>query len=302
MTTTLIRILKFGFQNFARNGLLSATTVAILVLALLVFNGLLAFGVVANSAVGSLQDKIDISVYFKSGVAEDKIFELERALEELSEVKGVEYVSQEKALTIFKEQHDGDAVITQALDELQANPLLASLNVKAKDPNQYPTIAGYLETANLSEIIEKVTYAQNKVAIDRLASIVNTLRSAGLATALFLALVAILVTFNTIRLAIYSNREEIGIMRLVGASNKFINGPYIVTGIIYGVLAGTIGGLIALPLILVVSPHVNVFIPELSLSAYLAGNVPYFILYQFGFGIGMGAISAAIAVRRYLKI
>jgi len=302
MATTLVRIIKFGFQNFSRNALLSATTVAILVLALLVFNGLLTFGVIANSAVGSLQEKIDVSVYFKTGVAEDKIFELERALEKLAEVKDVEYVSQEKALAVFKEQHDGDAVIVQALDELQSNPLLASLNIKAKDPNQYPTIAGYLEAANLSEIIEKITYAQNKVAIDRLASIVNTVRTAGVAVALFLALMAVMVTFNTIRLAIYANREELSVMRLVGASNRFINGPYIVTGVIYGIFAGIVGGLIAAPLIILASPHVTVFIPELSLSAYLAASVPQFLIYQFAFGIGLGAISAAVAVRRYLKI
>lgn len=302
MATTFFRIIKFGLQNFSRNGLLSATTVAILVLALLVFNGLLIFGVAANAAVASLQDKIDISVYFKDSVAEDEIFRVERALESLAEIKDVEYVSRDKALAIFKERHEGDQVIAQALNELEINPLLASLNVKAKDPGQYAVIADYLEKANLSEVIEKITYGQNKEAIERLASIVSTIRSAGLAITIFLALVAVLVIFNTIRLAIYSNREELNIMRLVGASNKFINGPYVVAGVIYGVLAGIFGALIAIPLILISSPYVAVFIPELSLSAYLGAHIPQFIFYQLVFGVGLGAVSAAVAVRRYLKL
>lgn len=302
MATTFFRILKFGLQNFSRNGLLSATTIAVLVLALLVFNGLVIFGVIANSAIASLQDKIDISVYFKSSAPEDDILKLEKALESLSEVKAVDYVSQGKALEIFKEKHQEDAVIAQALNELQVNPLLASLNIKAENANQYATIADYLENENLLGIIEKVSYGQNKLAIERLAKIIDTIRNAGFSITIFLALVAILVTFNTIRLAIYSNREEIGIMRLVGASNKFIRGPYIFAGVIYGILAGLTGLLISIPIIVVAAPYVNVFIPELTLSAYFYSHLPQFVIYQLLFGILLGSISAAVAVRRYLKI
>lgn len=302
MATTILRILKFGLQNFSRNGLLSATTTIILTMALLVFNSLLIFGVIANFAVTSLQDKIDISVYFKSGAPEDNILTLEKALESLSEVKSVDYVSQAKALEIFKEKHQEDAVIAQALNELQVNPLLGSLNVKAKDPSQYATIAEYLENANLSDIIEKVSYAQNKLAIERLASIVGIFRNTGLGITIFLALVAILVTFNTIRLAIYSNREEIGIMRLVGASNKFIRGPYIFAGVLYGVLAGIISLVISMPIMALAAPYVGAFIPELALSSYFFGHLPQLAFYQIAFGVFLGGISAGVAVRRYLKI
>lgn len=302
MATTFFRIIKFGFQNFSRNGLLSATTVAILVLALLVFNGLMTFGIVSNSAIVSLQDKIDISVYFTASANEDSMLSLQRALESLSEVKSVEYISQDKALTIFKDRHQGDETISAALNELQVNPLLASLNIKAKSPSNYPTIAEYLDSEKLAGVVEKVTYSENRTAIDRLARIVDTLKSTGFATTAFLAIMAILVTFNTIRLAIYSNREELGIMRLVGASNKFINGPYIVAGVIYGFLAAAISLLIATPIIVIASPYVGVFIPELSLSAYLLSHLPQLVFYNLAFGVGLGAISAAVAARRYLKL
>lgn len=302
MATTFFRILKFGIQNFSRNALLSVTTVAILVLALLVFNGLLIFGVLANTATASLQDKIDISVYFKDSSKEDEILQLSRVLESFPEVKAVEYISQDKALTIFKDRHKDDPTISQALEELQSNPLLASLNIKAKSPSQYQTIAEYLNDANLAKIIDKVNYTETKIAIDRLATIIDTVQNAGLAATIFLALVAVLVTFNTIRLVIYSNREEIGIMRLVGAANKFIHGPYVVAGAVYGLLAGIAAILLAAPIIILAAPYANTFIPELSLSAYFFSHLPQFVIYNFAFGIVLSSVSAAIAVRRYLKI
>ncbi|MDO8466523.1 MAG: permease-like cell division protein FtsX [bacterium] len=302
MATTFFRIIKFGLQNFSRNGLLSATTVAILVLALLVFNGLITFGIISNSAIASLQDKIDISVYFTASANEDSMLSLQRALESLTEVKSVEYISQDKALTIFKDRHKGDDTISAALNELQINPLLASLNIKAKSASNYPTIAEYLESEKLAGVVDKVTYGENRTAIDRLARIIDTLQNTGFAATFFLAAMAILVTFNTIRLAIYSNREELGIMRLVGASNKFINGPYIVAGVIYGFLGGVISLAIAAPIVVMASPYVSVFIPELSLSAYLLSHLPQLVFYNLAFGIGLGSISAAVAARRYLKL
>ena len=302
MATTLFRILKFGFQNFSRNALLSVATVAVMVLALLVFNGLVIFGTLAQSATASLQDKIDISVYFKSNVAEDNILKLEKSLESFTEVKAVDYVSQDKALDIFKENHRDDPTITQALEELQSNPLLASLNIKAQNPSQYSTIAEYLKDPGLLNIVENVTYGQNKVAIDRLARIIDTAKNVGTAATIFLALVAVLVTFNTVRLVIYSNREEIGIMRLVGAANKFINGPYIVSGILYGAFAGVLSLAFSAPIIAWASPYVSSFIPELNLTAYLFSNLPQLIIYQLAFGVVLGGVSAAVAVRRYLKL
>ncbi len=302
MATTLFRILKFGVQTFFRNGLLSVTTTVIMVLAVLVFNGLLVFNVVAGSAIASLQDKIDISVYFKTDAPEDQILTIEKSLQSLPEVRAVEYVSQDKALEIFKDNHGDNEAVSQALAELQVNPLLASLNIKAKDPQQYSTIAGYFENASLQPLIEKVTYGENKDAIDRLAAIISTVKSVGIGLTMFLAIVAVLVTFNTIRLAIYSNREELAVMRLVGASNKFINGPYVVAGIMYGLLAACVGVIVATPLILAASPYVHAFIPDLSLAAYLKGNVPQFIFYQLLFAVALGAGSAIVAARRYLKI
>jgi len=302
MLTTLFRIIKYGFLGFWRNGWLSTATLSIIVLALLVFEGLIISNVLTKTALTSLQEKIDISIYFKSNTSEDDILKIKKSLESLAEVKGVEYISRDRALEIFKERHKDDPTITQSLEELKENPLLASLNIKAHDPKEYATIADYLEKADFKVWFEKVTYAQNAIVIERLGRIIDTAEKGGLILIIFLALIAVLITFNTIRLAIYSSREEIGIMRLVGASNSFIRGPYVVEGIIYGLVAGILSVIIALPIIYFVSPYVKIFISEMNLWNYFTAHLIGILGYQLLFGVGLGVISSVIAIRKYLRI
>ena len=302
MVTTLYRIIKHGFQNFWRQRLISVATLTVMLLALIVFSSLIIFNVVATSALNSIQEKIDISVYFKTSSPEDEVLRIKRSLEELEEVKNVEYVSRDKALEIFKERHLEDATITQAVEELADNPLSASLNIKAKDPDQYSLIASYLDNSALEEYVEKVSYAQNQVVIDRLASIISVSRQAGVLLTVVLAVVAVLVVFNTILLAIYSNKESIEIMRLVGASNMFIRGPYIIEGIIYGAIAAVLSTAVMFPVIYFVSPYLKVFIPGMDLMNYFLSNAFTLFSYQLLFGIGIGIVSSLIAIRRYLKV
>ena len=301
MFTTLSRIIRYGFQIFWRNGLVSLTAIVVMVLALLVFHFLIISDLITRQIISTLYDKIDIAVYFKTNTSEDNILQVQNALKNLNEIKGVEYISQAKALDLFKDRHKDDPTITQAVAELGENPLLASLNVKAENPEYYKDIAAYLGNDNLASLVEKVTYNQNSGAIDKLISIVKTFRKFGLGLTVFLALTAALVTFNTFRLAIYSNREEIGIMRLVGSSNKFINGPYVVSGVLYGVVAAVISFLMVVPTMFLVSPYLNVFIPELNLSAFFVDHVLLFLSVQLLFGVFLGVVSSAWAVRRYLK-
>jgi cell division transport system permease protein len=302
MATTLLRILKYGFQSFWRNGWLSTATVLVMVLALITFQGLLLFDVVTGAAVTSIRDKIDIAVYFRRTAAEDDMLTMKKAVEQLPTIKSVEYISSADALATFKEKHKNDPTISQALAELAANPLLASLNVKAKDPNDYPAIAEYLENQGFSSLVEKVTYSQNKNAIDRLNKLVDTLNRVGLAVTIFIAFAASLVAFNTIRLAIYSNREEIGIMRLVGASNTFIKGPYIVDGILYGFFGALVTVLLTAPLMNVAAPVIARLIPEMNLETYFYANLLTLFGYLLLFGAALGIASSWVAIRRYLRV
>lgn len=302
MIILLSRVTKYGLQNFWRNGLLSTATIVVMVLTLMTCASLLLVGAAGNTTIQSLQDKIDISVYFKNSADENQILAMKKSLETLVEVKNVEYVSQTDALAIFKENHKNDSTILQSLDELGDNPLPASLNIKSKDPRNYAGIASFLQTEAPQNIIDKVNYSENQVVIDRLAKIVRILRVGGLLLALILAAVAFLVAFNTIRLAIFSNRESLEIMRLVGASNSLIRGPYIVEGIIHGLIASVITMVILMPTVQIIGPYFKVLVPEFSLSGYFWGH--FFMLWgiQILIGIVLGATSSFIAIRKYLKI
>ncbi len=302
MLTNLLRIIKYGFLAFRRNGWLSTATLSIIVLALLVFEGLMVFNILTKTAIISLEDKIDISIYFKIDAPEDDILNIQKSIGTLTEVKSVNYISRDQALEIFKEKHKDDTAITQSLEELNTNPLLASLNIKANDSNEYETIAGYLDKADFKTMFEKVTYAQNAIVINRLNKIIDVAEKGGFVLIIFLAFIAVLVTFNTIRLAIYSSREEIGIMRLVGASNSFIRGPYIVEGIIYGFLAAILSIALTAPIIYFVSPYTSIFIAEMDLWKYFTSSIFSTLFYQSLFGISLGVISSIIAVRKYLKV
>ncbi|MBI3088782.1 MAG: ABC transporter permease, partial [Candidatus Colwellbacteria bacterium] len=280
MLTTLSRLIKYGIQTFWRQRLLSIATMVVILLALLVFEGLIISGAIASTAINSIQDKIDISIYFKTSAPEDEMLKVKSNLEKMAEVKSVEYVSRDEALKLFKERHKDDETISRAVEELDENPLLAALNIKATNPSKYSIIAGYLNNNVPGELVENITYNQNQVVIDRLASIIEVSRQVGLLAALFLTIVAILVAFNTILLGIYSNRDEISIMRLVGANNIYVRGPFVVMGIIYGVITALISLALAAPIVWFAAPYVKLFIPAMDLKEYFTSNFFLLFFYQ----------------------
>ena len=301
MFTIISRIFHFGAKNFWRNGWLSTATIAIMTLSLIVFLGLIMFGVVTRAAASSIQDKIDISVYFNTSTSEDEILNIQQSLEGLSQVQSVDYISRDQALATFQQNHASDQVISQVVNELSTNPLEASLNIKAKDPSQYGAINDYLSSPSLASYIDSISYTQNQDVINRLATIVRDVETGGWVVTLFLALIAGLVVYNTIRLAIYSNRDEIGIMRVVGASNSLVRGPYVVEGLFWGGISAILSLIIVAPACYFVSPYLNEFIPGLNIFHYFYTHILQLFLYQLLFGVVIGSLSSFWAVRRYLK-
>lgn len=302
MFTILSRIINYGFTNFRRNGWLSMATVAIMTLALFVFVSLVVFGVITDAAASSIKDKIDISVYFTTNTSEDQILSIQQTLQQLPEVASADYISRDQALAIFKQNHANDPTISQAINELNTNPLEASLNIKAKDPSQYAAIAQYLSAPAIAQYLDgPPSYYNNQTVIDRLTRIVQVVTTGGFAMTILLVFVAGLVVFNTIRLAIYSNREEIGVMRVVGASNAFVRGPYVVEGMLCGAIAAIVSLVLIAPVLYFVSPYLDVFIPGLDVFQYFLTNLAKLLGYALLFGVVIGAFSSFIAVRRYLR-
>ncbi|EKD24309.1 MAG: cell division protein FtsX, partial [uncultured bacterium] len=280
MLTTLSRVIKYGLVGFWRNGWLSTATIAIVFLVLVGLGGLLMFNSLANIVLTDIQDKIDVSVYFKVDAPEDRMLEVQRSLESLPEVKSVEYISRDKALEEFKEQHKDDSTVSQALEAIDSNPLAASLNIKARELRDYEAIAGYLEKDTYKEITDKISYTQNIGVIDRLKKIKGTVEQGGLLLVVFISLIAALIIFNTIRLAIYSNRDELAVMRLVGASNFFIRGPYMVEGIIYGITGSIMSIIVVTIAVFYTAPYASIFVPDINGWTYYLSNFFSFMFAQ----------------------
>ncbi len=300
--THLNRTIKSGLKNFWRNGWLSTATISIMVLTLIVISTLLMVNVIAGAVLTNLQEKIDVSVYFKLEASEEDILVVKSQLEKLDEVENVEYVSREEALARFKEKHQDNPYLIQGLQELGENPLEASLNIKAREASQYEVISEFLEGIYYSNIVDKVDYRQNKEVITKLSSLIADIKIVGLSLSGILILIVILVTFNAIRLAIYSSREEIKIMKLVGANNWFIRGPFIVEGVLYGIISSLMTLVILYPIFYFVSPKLSGFLPIEDLFVYFQANFWAFLILLLGIGIVLGTVSSFLAIRKYLKV
>ncbi len=302
MFTTFVRVLKSGWNSFWRNKWLSSAAVFMMSLAILGISSLLMINVLINSFTAALEDKIDISVYFNLDAEEQKILEARGELVKLDEVRSVEYVSREEALKRFKEKHKDDEVLMQSLAELGANPLEASLNIKAQQASQYEAIVNFFNQQQYQPIVDKINYLENKTVIERLAAITSTIRQAAFVGLLVLVILAVLVTFNTIRLTIYSVRKEIRVMKLVGASNWFARGPFIIEGAMYGLAAAIISFLILYPLVWQLSPKITAYLPGTDLFYFFQSNLIAIILVQAGAGIILGTVSSLVAIKRYLDV
>ena len=299
---TFRRVLTYGWLSFRRNGWLSTATILVMMLMLFVIGGLLLISVVSNTVLNDLENKIDISMSFRKNTSEATILAIQRETEALAMVREVSYVSPEEALTSFKERHKDDPAVLASLEELgEENPLPATLNIKARDPNDFPAIAKFLEGKNFPGV-EKINYFENQKVIERLSSVVRGMRSLGIVAVLVLGFVAVLVAFNTVRLAIYTAREEINIMRLVGATNWYIRGPFMVEGILQGSIAAVATALFFFPIIWLSASKILVFLPSINLFRYFAQNFFEFLLILLVIGVSLGVGSSMIAVRRYLKI
>ncbi len=236
------RMIKGGFINFKRGGVVSWAAVLVMTITLSVITLIILFQAVLHFSLEQIKNKVDVTVYLTVGAPDDQIASLKSSLEQLPEVASVTYTDATDALAIFRARHQSDYPTIQALDELGDNPLGGYLEVKAKDVSQYSDIADFLQSNDAlslgsASIIDKVDYSQNKLVIDRLDSIISNGQKIGFLITLFLVILSIIVTFNTIRLTIFISKEEIGVMGLVGASKMHIRGPFLVEGMIYGTLA-----------------------------------------------------------------
>lgn len=307
MLSTLKQIIKFGIKNFFRNGLLSTSPVLVITLTLLVILFSFTATVLLQSGIKQLESKIDINIYFKPDAPKDDVLELKNLILNLPHInKEVSnFMSKEDILVEFKERHENRVDILKSLKFIEDNPFGAVLNIKANNIEEYTKIDEFIKSDNIykkfGNIIEISNFQQNQRAIDRLNELINHIKKIGLILSLSLIFIAMIVTFNTMRLIIYTFKEEIAIMRLVGASKFFARGPFIVEGIIYGIVSAILALFIFWSVIFYISPMIEpIFL--IDLNQFLSVNILYITAGLVLGGISLGFISTYLAVSKYLKV
>ncbi|HLB50701.1 MAG TPA: permease-like cell division protein FtsX [Patescibacteria group bacterium] len=296
----LTRTFKEGWHNFRRNGWLTFATVTVIVVSLYILSMTAIIGVASYAALTNVQSRVNISMYFNPEVSQQDIFTIKSDLEKYQEVKSIRYVSRDDALKEFLETEGDDPAITQALTEIGENPLLASLVIQAQKPEQYDTIDRALAQASFRDKISRINYGKNKEIIDRLQGVLRMMRAVGLALGLVFTFIAILITFNTIRISMYAHRQEFEVMRLVGASNMYVRMPSVFEGVFYGFFAA----LVTMIFLGVSAYAVNAFTRGVLQQSSLSFYGHYFFFIFIGvivIGVTLGVVSSFIAIRRYLE-
>lgn len=302
---TLARIINAGCLNFVRNAWLAIAAMAVMIITLTI----VLFSVITNATfantIQQITDRIDVSVYLKDSTDQAKGREFAGEIQLLPNVQSVSYLSKEESLERYRQLNVNDPELLSAISETD-NPLPATIQVKPRDLDKVQDIKDFLNRPENAALWEDVSYRDDrKEAIDKIANATNLLQRAGLVAVLVFAVISMLIIFNTIQMAIFNRREELTIMRLLGATTWYIRGPFVVETVIYGILSAIIS-VVVIDLLFIASSSAlqatSLGLLDINYSAeYFRSHFWLLLLLQLVLGILIGAVSSIIATRRYLK-
>lgn len=300
---SLYRIIKFSLQDIFRNIWLTIVTITILLLALFSINTLITVRLISDSTVAAVKEKIDISLFIKTETPESEILDLKARIAESPRVREVIYISKDEAISTFREKYANNPAILAALKELGRNPLSPSLTVIPTDFNESNLVINELRVLD-SQIIESRDFSDNTVILQKINAITTRVNEVGLFIISIFILTSLLVVYNAIRVAIYTHRQEIEIMRLVGASNFFIYLPYLFSALIYSLVSVVIIIGVFYPFLTLLQPYLEAFLvdSQVGLLSYFLDNFLVIFGAQFLVVLAINAIASLFAVRKYAKI
>lgn len=301
---SFFRIIRFGLQSILRNFWLSFVTVSVFCLTLLTVNAVIVLNVLAQASVQSVEERVQVTVYFTSDATEGMVKNVQAYLLGISQVKEVSYITAEEALESFKARHAADPVILAALEEVDGNPLGQAIKIRAYNASDFAFIIEALNTPEYSPYIKEKNYNDYTSALEALSDFSTKVRFGFLMLAAFFGFIAMLIVFNTIRVAIYVHRDEIGIMKLVGATDWTVRGPFLFESVFYAfvataIMAGAMYGILG-----AANPYILQFFAgvDVDLIGYFSENAFFIFGGQFlGLAlIGLG--TTAVAMRKYLRV
>lgn len=298
----LMRSLRTGLTGFWRNIWLSTAATLVMVVTLMILSVTLLIVSVSNFAIKNVQQRVDVSIYFNQTATADQMSQVQNQIQALPQVASVNFISAEDGLNAFKQLHANDQVIQQSLSELSTNPIPATLQVKAKNLDQYDSIVQFANQDQFKPYISSINYQDNRNLIQRMSAILKNLRRIGIILAVMFAFIAVLVIFNTIRLTIYNRREEVEIMRLVGATSWYIRWPFFIESMLYAGIAVIITTAITFPFLHFLEPRINSYIGVTNGASYHFLNLWLLFLIELVVALVLGIASSYFAIRRYLKV
>ncbi|MBI4268429.1 ABC transporter permease [Candidatus Uhrbacteria bacterium] len=300
------RALRFAIQNFHRNIWLAIATTFVITLSLLSINFFILANAFVDTALKSIEDKINITVYFKPTGQEQDFLTLSDRLRALPAVASVDYISKDEALLKLKERYaaTSGALLEESLKELDKNPLTPSLVIRAKTLADYPAIQGMLSRPENDSIIEKREFADRQILIEKITALKKNIQSASIFVNLFFAIIAALIVYNTIRITIYTRRREVGIMKLVGATNWFIRAPLLIESVLYSITGSVLALLILYPMLGALQPYAEHFFDGAAFDVlgYFSRNFWTIFGLQFLAFAVLNILSSVFAIGRYLKV
>lgn len=301
IVTTLKRITKTAMISLWRNRWLSLAATLVMVMTLFTVSFFTSLLLMVNSTTTLLRSKVDISVYFQDSVSNDQIFAIENTLLARSDVKSIDYISKEKALEVWRSQNTEDTQLRDIIND-QYNPLPRSLEIKTERPESLDAVNTFLSTEDYKPLIKEISYRKNKDLVDRLIKITTFIKTVGWVLSLLFVTISVLIIYNTIRLTIYARSEEIDIMKLVGASDWYVQGPFIIEGVAYGIIAASISSVIMYIAAQVFLPAAGNYLGAGNVGAAIGGiSYVMIVLIQLVVGVFLGTFCSIWAVRKHLR-
>lgn len=302
---TFLRAIKFAGQSFFRNIWLSIVTIVMIVLSLLSISSIYTLSLITENTLKAIEQSTVVYIDLTTQATDEQSATIVDSLKSLDMVKDAEIVSKDEALESFKKRHESDELIVKALESLGNNPFTGSIRLSVNNIDDFPVILKELSKPEYANVlaIDDQEFSDSKLLIDKLSGFSNKMQKGGLILSIIFMIIAILVVYNTIQVAIYTHREEIGIMKLVGASNMFIRSPFLIEAGIYCLISIVIQTVLLYLIFAGVQPYISSFLQQYSVSLLdlLKQNWQWYVIYQFAVCLAITMLSAYIATRKYLK-
>lgn len=301
---TLWRMFKTGFRNLFRNAWLSIAATAIMVVTLVIVAFFAFSALFLQNQLAAVREKIDLTVFLKDEATPDQVKQLQANIQTLENVEEVQYVSKTDALERLRTSSKDGEQLAKTATEI-GNPLPASLEVRTETLDNLDSLNTQIKADSAAAIIASTSNDDSDVrrkVVDRIVSISNGVSRVGTVISIAFLLISLMIIFNTIRMAIFTRREEIEIMKLVGATNWYIRGPFLIEGAMYGIIGATIAMAITLPLINVAKPLFTSYFDASDVVTFVTDRIFLVTLAMYTLGIVIGVLSSFLAISRHLKL